>query len=107
MVLKTETKLYRVYGKNVSIGSTSPSLYYASPSRCFPHSPLAILFKRILVVIHFASERRFGLFYIGEKGLEGNTVRGREWEASTTGVPLIRETYFRGCIITARFAPGR
>jgi hypothetical protein len=107
MVLNTEAMLHRVNGKNVSIVPTSPSLYYASPSRCFPHFPLAILFKRTLVVIQFARDRRFGLFYIGERGLEGNTVRGREWEALSAGVPLIRETYFHGRIINVRFPRGR
>jgi hypothetical protein len=76
--------------------------------RFLPHLPRYItlpLQGASHIPLNFASDRLFLLFYISQRGLEGNTVRGREWEAWSAGV-LIGETYFRGRIITVRLPRG-
>jgi hypothetical protein len=38
-------------------------------------------------VINFANDKHFGLVGVGQRGLEGNTAAGRQWEAACPVTP--------------------
>jgi hypothetical protein len=52
-------------------------------------------------VIIFASDKRFWMNEIRQRGLGGNTTVGRKGKGSNTVIPTIHRTTFRGCIIVS------
>jgi hypothetical protein len=79
------------------------------PSKCYAFAILLITNAGIdNHVISLATDKHFGLVYIGHRGLEWNTTVGEKGEVSSIVFPAIHETSFRGlpifgCVIGPQY----
>jgi hypothetical protein len=81
---------------------------YSTPTSILPYTPPPLQSSSHSVhanfgtdkhVMDFARNKRFGLVDTGLMGLEGNSVVGQKWKASSVVVSTIHGAYFCGLII--------
>lgn len=87
-------------GRKKSNGLTSPTpqvLTLPPPTHFSTLSPtLAILFTWIMAMLTFTCNQCFGLVYMSQRKLEGNTEAGRGWKVLSKDTSTIHWTPFGG-----------